>query len=98
MGKRKVEHLTIGEGSRMAIYDRKQSPADLYFEETADADVFKVTLVEGTYGHDGQELNEGQFYATMSAGGSLQGYVLTSMADQTAADQPVSITLTLKAE
>lgn len=82
----------------MAIYDRKKVSADLYFEETSELDVFKVTLVEGTYSHGGEELEEGRFDATMSAGGNLQGYVLTSMADPTPDGVPASVTLTLKAE
>ncbi|CAI8803760.1 putative SCP2 domain-containing protein [Pseudomonas sp. IT-P74] len=98
MGKQKIDHLTIGAGSSTAIYDRKQSPEELFLEDTDELDVYKVTLREGTYGHNGQELKEGSFEITLSVGGSLCGYVITQMPDLTPEDEPESITLTLKVE
>lgn len=82
----------------MAIYDRSKSSAELFLEDTQDLDVFKVTLVEGTYGHTGHEVKQGEFTANLSVGGTIHGHVLTSMADSTPEGQPASVTLTLKAE
>jgi hypothetical protein len=98
VGKVKVERLTISAGSSLAIYDRNESSQDLFFEDTAELGVYKVTLVEGTYSHNGQEGEEGSFEANMSIGGSWHGHVLTSMADPTPDGVPASVTLTLKVE
>ncbi|MNP62068.1 hypothetical protein D3C76_1573130 [compost metagenome] len=98
MGKLKVEHLTIGTGSRLAIYDRKQSPEELFLEDTAELDVYKVTLRDGTYSHIDQEFKEGHFEVALSVGSSWQGYVITQMPDMTPESEPESITLTLKVE
>jgi hypothetical protein len=78
-------------------YDRSKSSAVLYLEETLELDISKVTLVAGAYGHTGLEVEQGQLEATVSTGGGLHGYVLTSMADQTPVGRSQSVTLTLKA-
>lgn len=98
MGKLKIEHLTIGTGSTFAIYDRKQSPEELFLEDTDELDVYKVTLREGTYSHIDQEFKEGHFEVTLSVGSSWHGYVISQMPDLTPESEPESITLTLKVE
>lgn len=98
MGKLKIDRLSIGTGSRAALYDRKQSPEELFLEDTDKIDVYRVTLREGTYSHAGDPALEGEFDATLSVGGSFQGHVITQIPGLTKEGEPGSITLTLQAE
>ena len=41
MGKLKIDRLSIGTGSRAALYDRKQSPEELFLEDTDKIDVYR---------------------------------------------------------
>ena len=98
MEKLKVDRLSIGTGSRAALYDRKESPEELFLEDTDEIDVYRVTLREGTFSHAGDPALEGEFDVTLSVGSSFQGYVITQIPDITKEGEPESITLTLQVE
>lgn len=93
MGQIRIRRLSVGSGSRTAVYDERTCPQPLYAEHLGQ-NLFKVTLTDGNYYHSGDPSYEGQFEMD-TAVSVYSGYVQEQMPG---IGLPETIILTLIAE
>lgn len=93
MGQIKIERISIGAGSRTAIYDAKTCKDPLYAQHIGPKE-FEVTLTDGNFYHAGDPALEGQFEMD-TAVGVYTGFVQKQIPG---IGVPESFTLTLIAD